>query len=296
MPTIGDQNEQIKEERQLTIHEQQKFFVAKSNELIQKSRFSMSVQQNRIMLYLISKIKPNDFGDEVYQISVREFCKVCNLDYNSGKNYADAKRAIKAIADKSVWVQQENGDDVLLRWLNRVKLNRETGCFEITFHEDMLPFLYDLQSRYTRYSLDNVLTMKSKYGIRLYELLKSYQYLGKSITFTVDELRHRLDAEKYTRFPDFRRYVLEKAIDDINECSDIQVGYMPIKTNGKRATDSVVISIKEPTSEVKAARKRLKKYKLSEEKKAEINRRIRRYQKYIKKLEDEEEGIQQRFL
>ncbi len=292
MPTVGKPEGMEKEERALTIHEQQTFFVAKSNELIQKSRYSMTVQQNRVMLYLISKIRPNDFGDEVYQISVREFCKVCNLDYNSGKNYADAKRAIKAIADKSVWVQQENGDDVLLRWLNRVRLNRETGCFEITFHQDMLPFLYDLQTRYTRYSLDNVLTMKSKYGIRLYELLKSYQYLGKEITFTVDELRHRLDAEKYTRYPDFRRYVLEKAIDDINECSDIQIGYIPVKSHGKRATDTIIFSIKEPSYTSSKMRKQRKYNKLNEEKKAEINRRMRRYEEHIRKLKEEEEREQ----
>ena len=269
------------EQENLTIQDKQTFFVAKSNELIQRSRFSMSVQQNRVMLFLISKIKPNDIGDEVYSISIREFCKVCNIDYNSGKNYSDAKKAIKAIADKSVWVKQVNGDDVLLRWLNRIKLNRESGKFEITFHQDMLPYLYDLKNRYTRYRLDNVLTMNSKYGIRLYELLKSYQYLGKEITFSLDELRNRLDANKYMRYPDFRRYVLEIAIDDINECSDVKVGYIPIKKEGKRAIDSITFIVDEPTFADSLIRDKKKKKKLHKESNAVRNRRIRRYKRLI---------------
>lgn len=35
-------------------------FVVKANALIQKSRFSLSLQQQKIVLYLISKIQPND--------------------------------------------------------------------------------------------------------------------------------------------------------------------------------------------------------------------------------------------
>lgn len=236
----------------------------------------MTVQQNRIMLYLISKIHPNDFGNEIYSISIREFCKVCNIDFDSGKNHADAKRALKAVADKSVWVTQENGDEILLRWLNRVKLNRETNCFEVSFHEDMLPYLYDLQTRYTRYCLDNVLTMKSKYGIRLYELLKSYQFMKEQITFTVDELKKRLDADKYTRYPDFRRYVLEKAVEDINECSDLEVSYTPVKALNKRGIDHIIFSIRQPLFRESYERKARKARKLTKVSSGEIHRRAKR--------------------
>lgn len=289
MPIVGQPPEGQEQERTLTVKEQQTFFVAKSNELIQKSRFSMSVQQNRIMLYLISKIRPNDFGNETYIISIREFCKVCNIDFDSGKNHADAKRALKAIADKSVWVRQDNGDEILLRWLNRVRLNRETNCFEVSFHEDMLPYLYDLQSRYTRYSLDNVLTMKSKYGIRLYELLKSYQFLKEQISFTVEELKKRLDAEKYSRYPDFRRYVLEKAVEDINECSDIEVSYTPVKSLNKRGIDYITFTVRQPLFREAYQRKAEKARKLTKVSGGELNRRMKRDRARVRAKEKAEQ-------
>lgn len=260
MPIDG-KPERANESALIPVSAQQTFYVAKANEMIQESRYAMTVQQNKIMLYLISKIKPMDDVDEVYEISIRDFCQVCNITQDSGKNYNDAKKAIKALADKSIWVKQEDGNEVLLRWLNGVKLNHNTNCFEITFHPDMLPYLYDLQSRYTRYCLDNVLTMQSKYGIRLYELLKSYQYLKKDISFTLDELRQKLDVSGYKRYPDFRRFVLDKAIDDINECSDINVGYTAHSGSRKRKNDYVTFTIDEPNGlddKVRSIRKKRK--------------------------------------
>lgn len=244
------------------IMRRQSYFVAKSNEIIQHSRFSMTMQQNKVLLYLISKIRPEDTGSEVYEISIREFCQVCNIVEDSGKNIEDAKRALKAVADKSIWIKQGQ-DEILLRWLNRVKLKRGTACFEVTFHEDILPYLYDLREQYTQYSLENVLGMKSKYGIRLYELLKSYEHMGKDIKFTQDELRQRLDVHSYTRFPDFRRYVIDAAIEDINEYSDIGVTYTTIN-GAHRSTEYIIFTIKQPDVLEMCARLQRKRQRLEE--------------------------------
>lgn len=257
MPEILDK----KPDKPVSISRKQSYFVAKGNDLIQQSRFSLTMQQNKIMLFLISKIKPHDIGNEMYSISIREFCKVCNIECDSGKNYSDVKNALKTLADKSVWVKID-GNDTLLRWLNRLRVNRETGHIELSFHPDMIPFLYDLQSRYTSYSLENVLTMRSKYGIRLYELLKSYEYLKKEISFSLDELKERLDAP-YKRYPDFRRYVLEPAIDDINNCSDIEVGYIPYQSSNSRSIDMIIFSIEEPRTIDAIMRSRRKSRALS---------------------------------
>lgn len=59
----------------------------------QKSRSSMTIQQNKIILYLISKIKPEDTGKENYIISIPEFCEVCKISYENGKNQTDIKKS-----------------------------------------------------------------------------------------------------------------------------------------------------------------------------------------------------------
>lgn len=228
--------------KQGSITKQQSYFVVKSNEIIQKSRFSMTVQQQKIMLFLISKIKPADAPGRLYRISIRDYCAVANIEADSGKNYCDIKKSLKSIADKSMWLKKANGNEVLLRWLDRIEINAGEGSITVRFHEDMFPYLLDLHERYTQYSLEYVLPMRSKYGIRLYELMRSYANMDTSISMSLDELKQRMDCDKYARFPDFRRYALLPALEDINNNSDIKVKYA-LKKNGGRAYNEIIFHI-----------------------------------------------------
>lgn len=223
------------------IIKQQSYFVVKSNEIIQKSRFSMTVQQQKIMLFFISKIRPDDEPRHLYTISIRDYCAVANIDTNAGKNHADIKKSLKEIADKSMWLVKPNGKEVLLRWLDRLEIDAG-GTLTVRFHEDMFPYLLDLRERYTQYSLEYVLPMRSKYGIRLYELMRSYANMDSAVRMSIEELKQRMDCDKYARFPDFRRFALEPALEDINLNSDIHVNYT-LKKSGGRAYSDIVFHI-----------------------------------------------------
>ena len=109
--------------------------------------------------------------------------------------------------------------------------------------------------------------MKSKYGIRLYELLKSVQNKSGEIKYTLSELRDRLDVSNYNRFPDFRRYVLDNAIYDINECSDIHVDYKAAKSTNSRQYDVIIFEVSSPTYLDEKLRAKRKQAKLDKEQK-----------------------------
>ena len=92
----------------------------------------------------------------------------------------------------------------------------------------MTPFLFELKNRYTQYQLYEVLVFKGKYSIRLYEIIRSFILQDdlrdgkeKEIDFTVEELKKLLCCESYKRWVDFDRYVLQKAVEEINCTSDI---------------------------------------------------------------------------
>lgn len=240
---------------------QQSYFVVKSNEIIQHSRYSLSMRQNKMLLYLISKIKPGDNGDETYYVSMREFCKVCNIDTYGGFNISDAKRIMKTLRDWSMYLQTGDDEDILLSWITKV--HRNGDVFAFSFTEDILPYLYNLKKHFTKYSLENVLAMKSKYGIRLYELLKSYEYLNINIEISLEDLHERLGVKKYKRYPDFRRYVLETAVDEINEYSDIEVKYETVQ-GSKRKTEAIVFSVTQPDIWQSSERMQRKRQRLEE--------------------------------
>lgn len=196
--------------------------VRKANDLIQKSRFDLSLQQQKILLYLISQISPYDEDFKTYEFSIAEFCSVCGIS-DCGKNYNDLKAAIKEIRDKSVWVKMPNGKESLLAWIEKARIDGGSGTVTIRLDDDMKPFLLQLKENYTQYELIWTLNFKSKYTIRLYELIKSIHFHDLETytrSFPVDDLKRMLDAETYTEYRDFKRRVLSLAIAEINEHSD----------------------------------------------------------------------------
>ena len=74
--------------------------------------------------------------------------------------------------------------------------------------------------------------MRSTYSIRIYELLKSYAFT-KRHEFDLEQLKRSLGCQHYTRFPDFRRKVIEVAVKEINQYTDLEVSWEPV-TKGKK--------------------------------------------------------------
>jgi len=215
-----------------TLSEVRDHLVVKRNDLIQKSRYQMSLQEQKIVLYLISKVKPDDKNFKEQLFSIKEFCLVCGIDDDNGKNYGNIKNTLKTLSDRSIWITLEDGSETTLRWVNKVTINKHSGLIKLQLDEDLKPYLLDLQENFTQYHLIYTLAMQSQYSIRLYELLKSYQFKG-CISFDIGELKRLLFAEQYERFPDFKRRVIDMATREINKLTDIQITYELTKEGRK---------------------------------------------------------------
>ena len=215
---------------------QQYAMVVKSNDLIRKSRFSLSLTEQKIVLYLISKIHPNDTIICEYDFDIREFCEVCGIDYLN--NLSHLKETIKNLRDKSLWIVLPNGYETLVSWIEKPYLCKNSGRLKIRLDRDMMPYLIQLKENFTRYQLIATLALKSKFSLRLYELFKSYEYLGK-YEVSLNELRKIMMLEtEYQKVNDFKRYVIDKALDEINTYTDIEISYEVIKS-GKSITGFV---------------------------------------------------------
>lgn len=231
----------MKKKNYLSVRNKQ---VVKANDLIQKSRFSLSLQQQKVILYLISQINADDEDFRLYDFSIRDFCLACGIDFDNGNNYAELKRQVQDIRNKSIWVTLPDGRETTLAWIEKATINKHDGTIQIKLDNDMRPYLLQLKSNFTKYELIYTLYFKSKYTIRLYELVKSIHYdetKPYERIYKIDELKKILDAEIYTTYQHFREKVLDKAICEINEHSDKTVSYTPIK-NG-RSFDKIKITV-----------------------------------------------------
>lgn len=234
-----------KDERYLEIRNRK---IRKSNELIQKSRFSLSLQQQKIVLYLISQIQPQDEDFKLYEFEISEFCRVCGIEVESGRNYELLKDQIKKIADKSMWVYLEDGRETLVRWIEKPYIEEGTGKISIKLDKDMKPFLLKLKERYTTYELIWTLHFKSKYTIRLYELIKSIHFNELQTykkVYPIEELKRLLDAETYKTYQALKERVLMPATEEINRYSEKNISFEPIRKGKKFVAVELTVSTKE---------------------------------------------------
>ena len=222
--------------------EAQEMYVVKSNELIQKARYNLTVQQQKLILFAISKIKKNDLPNKVYELSIDEVCSVMGLELDEGGTYYKRIKDDLIKLTSRLWVKFPDRESTI-SWIGDAEIIPLSGTVYVKFHEKMAPFLFELQNRYTQYQLYEVLTLKGKYSIRLYELLRSYimqdelqEGKEKEVSFSVDELRELLCCESYVKWAEFNRCVIRKAVDEINACSDVvRISYDTFK-RGKNVT------------------------------------------------------------
>ena len=214
-------------DERLEITKQRSYQVVKANEIIQKARYDLNITELKALAYIFSKIKPTDTELKEYTFSIKEYCQVCGLDYKNGGNYKYIKSTIKALRDKSFWLMDEKGNEVLIGWLQKVKINKGSGKISVKLDDGLQRYVIGLFSNYTQYELLSTLPMKSSYSFRIYELLKSYAF-QKQHTFNIDDIKKQLAATNYINFKDFRKYVLEVATKEINLYTDIEVSWEPI--------------------------------------------------------------------
>ena len=217
----------------------------KGNDLIQKSRFDLSLQEQKTVAFICSMIKPVEVSAAggvpfqlEYDFNIRDYCKVCGINFDSGNNYAEVKATLKKLSDRSMWVTSNPDEEVLCRWLSKVHINKKSGMVRIRIDEDLAPYLFNLKEKFTQYSLYNILAMKSAFSVRIYELLKSYAFQAEK-TFDLDDLKHLLGVENvksYDRFPSFRQKVIEVAQREINELTDVNIFFEPIY-KGKKVVE-----------------------------------------------------------
>lgn len=227
--------------------------VVKANDLIQKSRFSLSLQQQKIVLYLISQIQPKDEDFKLYEFNIQDFCRVCGIDETSGKNYKALKQAIKGIRDKSLWITLPDESESLVSWIEKTKILPKSGKIQIKLDEDMKPFLLQLKSNFTRYELIWTLSFKSKYSIRLYEYIKSIHYKELETyvrEIPIDRLKELMGTE-YKEYRDFHSRALKPAVQEINEYSDKILTYEPIREGRKVSAIRFTISTKDAMERLK---------------------------------------------
>ena len=212
--------------------------VYKSNALIEAA-YRLSVQEQRILLACISQVRRDEaVTDEVlYSVHAADLAKLSGMAIEGA--YTELKSAALRLKRREVRLTEEpNGKGkkpkvMITGWVQTIFYIEGEGRVELRFTKDMLPYLTELTRQFTKYALTDVAKMDTAYAIRLYELLRQWDGIGKR-EIALEQLREWLQLEeRYPSIKDFKKWVLDPAVSQINEYTPISVSWDQRKTGRK---------------------------------------------------------------
>lgn len=200
--------------------------VTKSNALIMAS-YNLSTHEQKLILTLASLVQPKDEDFKAYSFKIRDFMSLLGVSNQS--RYNDTAKITKNLMKKVLEIREDN-QLKQVAWLCSAVYKFGEGIVTLKFAPELKEHLLYLKEFYTTYRLENVLTLKSKYSIRLYEILKSNMYKGV-MTISLEELKKMVGATaKYFKvYQDFKIKVLLQSQKEINEKTDIEFEFMEVR-------------------------------------------------------------------
>ncbi|MEE1485969.1 MAG: replication initiation protein [Anaerobutyricum hallii] len=244
--------------------------LSRSNKLI-LSRYSATLVENKIMALSFKRVKLNKNGNPAVVFTTNELRKLTGVRGNGF--YDQLKIAAAGLMNKMVYMEDEQAQS--FSFINLIqKAEYREGAFTVVFTNESKALLYDLKSNFTSMSIDTLFSFKTNHAYRLYEILKVHEYKignnnkpveivyplsdlklqlncinteGKKVKIELmkphpnyDKIVNDLDTEKkFESWYEFKRRVLEKAIKEINQTTELNISYAPIRTGRGGKTTAV---------------------------------------------------------
>lgn len=208
-----------------------KQLVTKDNSLIGAS-YSLGVVEQRLIFLAIIEAREQKTLIEaggLLRIYAQSYAKQFNVEKHT--SYEAMKRAVEGLYEAGFAyskMDERSGKigNYKSRWVDKIGYIDDLGCVELVFASDVIPLITRLEARYTEYELKQVVGLQSEYAIRLYELIIQWRSVGKTSQISLVELRENLGlVDEYQRIEAFKRRVLDLAITQINEHTDITSEY-----------------------------------------------------------------------
>lgn len=208
--------------------------VVKHNDLIE-AKYKLNLVEQKIILYTVSQLDRDENNFKLVKVKISDIAELIGTEIH---RYTEFKKIANDLMDKKVVLSSRLNLD--MRWLASSEYIGE-GIIELEFSEKLIPYLLQLKQRFTRYEIKNILSMKSSYSVRIYELMKQYENIGKR-EFELTEFKRclGLKEDEYSRIYDFERFVLKVAKEEINRDTDLIIDYEK-KRKGRKITGFLFI-------------------------------------------------------
>lgn len=217
----------------------EKSLVVKDNRLVEAS-YTLGLTEQRLILMAIAWARQNEIvltRDTWVELRACDYSALYGVDLEV--SYKQLSAACESLQHRQLKVA---GIDRMTRapavyvskWVTSAIYVKNVGLVRIQFDAMLVPYVSDLDSHFTSYTLGAVCGLSSNYAMRMYELLAQYKKVGKR-TIMIGELKDYLECDlpSYERLDNFKSRVVDAALSQINELTDITCEY-ELNKLGKR--------------------------------------------------------------
>lgn len=171
----------------------------KSNFLI-SAKYKSSLLENKILAVSLTKVRKDENGQLISTVTASELKKY--MKKTNGSFYDQLYSCADNLANRQIVMEDRENNKFMILNIVQTALY-DNGKFTIKYNSDLEKYLYGLQQNFTKLSLPVMMSFKSVYSFRLYELLKSKAYYPRDkkksenlfrITFSLSELKLDLGA------------------------------------------------------------------------------------------------------
>lgn len=201
--------------------------VTKHNSLVEAS-YKLTLNEQRLVLLCIARLdtrKPLP-KENLFSITAKEFAETFGIEEKHA--YEALDEAASALYERDIRTYDGKYRE-RFRWVCGVKYHDNEGKVTLGFSNWITPYLTMLHERFSSYKLKQISGLKSVYSIRLLEFLTQFKATGK-LLIELDRFKDRLDLKnEYKRFFDLKRRVIEPAVKELKEKSNLLIEWRPIK-------------------------------------------------------------------
>ena len=210
--------------------------IVKDNALINASYNLDLVEQRLILLAIIEAresgkgINANDPLTVHAESYINQFGVHRNTAYQALKDACDdlfaRQFSYQSLSEKGNVINHKS------RWVSEVAYIDNEAVVRLIFAPAIVPLITRLEEQFTKYEIQQISNLTSAYAVRLYEILIAWRSTGKTPLITIYDFRQKIGVleTEYKRMYDFKKYVLDIALKQVNEHTDINVKVEQHKT------------------------------------------------------------------
>lgn len=194
----------------------------------------LDLNERRVIMFLsplVRKVIETNPNERTFVLKVQDFLEEYNI--RSKRYYEELSNSCSSLVNKAYifWdfnKNQKRKTKTEVSWLTKAEYQDNLGEVHVDLHPDVIEMLtvFDKANPFTKYERRMIVNLGG-YGIILFELISSCMHQQhKQKSYTIEYLREKFNCiDTYLTATDFKRYVLDNAIKDIEKHTPYRITY-----------------------------------------------------------------------